>query len=398
MKTIYLFIVSLFLTFNCYSQTGTSYSSPFTSLTQASTVTTAGIYYFNLSGTKFKTYVNNKGWVQVAIDFGGSTGNLPTDTALKTTSRGILKSTVLAKLTETVVVRMSSSDNSFDVATINTTIVNRVINNQTLHRGVLDTTINKSWTGKGSTHMGGGTNVAGSKVFCTTSSGSTLPANIFHPCGDGNSTHWVPSANMHTEITSGPEVSSSIYFQLWVRSAIVVPIKLEYFKATETANKQVALDWKTTTEINNDYFTIERSLNSITWETVAIIKGAGNSESEINYHSIDKKPYNGVSYYRLKQTDLDGKYSYSKIQKIQLKDNVGSAISIYPNPTIGSSEIEGKSEIGAIQVFNFLGENVTSSVKIIVRNKMHVTIDVSLLQKGIYIVKTKNGNLKLFRL
>jgi len=73
------------------------------------------------------------------------------------------------------------------------------------------------------------------------------------------------------------------------------------------------LKWITASETNNDNFTIERSKNSILFDDIGIIKGAGNSSHMIVYTFEDKKPYDGISYYRLKQTDYDGNTTQSVI-------------------------------------------------------------------------------------
>ena len=114
---------------------------PFTSLNQAASVTIAGIYYFNIGSTTFDTYVDANGYVQVAMDFGNGVGNLPQGTSIDNSTRGILSPTVLSTLTEILEVRISSSSGSIDVTTSNSTIISRVQNNNTLHRGAADNAV-----------------------------------------------------------------------------------------------------------------------------------------------------------------------------------------------------------------------------------------------------------------
>jgi hypothetical protein len=87
------------------------------------------------------------------------------------------------------------------------------------------------------------------------------------------------------------------------------PIELIYFKANSIDNR-VQLQWSTASEINNDFFTIERSVDGNNWNILAFIQGAGNSNQELHYKYYDENPLDGISYYRLKQTDFDGKYEY----------------------------------------------------------------------------------------
>ena len=91
-------------------------------------------------------------------------------------------------------------------------------------------------------------------------------------------------------------------------------------------NNQVNLAWTTASETNNDYFTIQKSKDAQIFEDVFVVDGAGNSSTIINYFDIDKSPYTGISYYRLKQTDFDGHVSYSNIVPIEYNPNGESSI------------------------------------------------------------------------
>jgi hypothetical protein len=104
-----------------------------------------------------------------------------------------------------------------------------------------------------------------------------------------------------------------------------LPIELESFSATRN-NKIVDLTWNTLTENNNDYFTIERSLNGIKFEELSKIKGSGNSFTEKKYKLIDENPFSGISYYRLKQTDYNGEFSYFNTVVVESEK---SGISVY---------------------------------------------------------------------
>lgn len=98
-----------------------------------------------------------------------------------------------------------------------------------------------------------------------------------------------------------------------------LPIELIFFSG-KVENNTIDLNWATASEINNDYFTIERSLNAIDFEEALIIDGAGNSSHTIYYSVVDESPLEGTSYYRLKQTDFDGKYEYSKVVPVYFDD------------------------------------------------------------------------------
>jgi len=90
-------------------------------------------------------------------------------------------------------------------------------------------------------------------------------------------------------------------------TATPLPVKLKSFSA-ELINNSVVLKWVTSSEINNDYFTLEQSIDGQTFYEMAKVQGAGNSSAEIQYSNTDDRPISGNSYYRLSQTDFDGKH------------------------------------------------------------------------------------------
>lgn len=94
-----------------------------------------------------------------------------------------------------------------------------------------------------------------------------------------------------------------------------LPVELLSFKA-ELINNEVELNWTTATEINNAFFSLEKSKDGINFIEFASVLGAGNSNEIIDYSYLDEDPYSGLSYYRLKQVDYDGKFEYSDIVSI----------------------------------------------------------------------------------
>ncbi|MBI2269961.1 MAG: T9SS type A sorting domain-containing protein [Bacteroidetes bacterium] len=384
---IFLFI-SLFSTVS-HGQSGSS-GDPFTAVGQTLGVTSAGTYYFNLDGVTFNTYVDINGYVQVAIDFGNGTGDLPAGTSLTTGSRGILNSTVLASLASITEVRISSSTGNVDVVTLNSTIISRVKNNQTLDQGAVDNAINNDWTG---TNAGCFT----CDASCNNGVGN-LHQNIFHPCGNGGGFHWVQSSDAQREIWNSGEVTNETSFHLWVRDAnYPLPIKLLNFRSLAT-DIGVKLMWETASEINNDYFIVERSKDTRRWEYVEKIKGAGNSSELISYTSIDEIPLAGVSYYRLKQTDFDGNYTYSSISSVTTETKLSTPFSLYPNPTNDRVTVQAdKMEMEYVKIFELSGKDVTSLVDISVEGESKAVINLSKLEPGVYWIKSGIGTGKIYK-
>jgi hypothetical protein len=100
----------------------------------------------------------------------------------------------------------------------------------------------------------------------------------------------------------------------------VLPIELLSFTAA-FQNNQILLQWSTGSEINNDYFSLERSINTFDSEVIGYVNGAGNSSQTLHYQFIDQNPLSGITYYRLKQTDFDGSYEYSEWVAVEAQDH-----------------------------------------------------------------------------
>lgn len=135
----------------------------------------------------------------------------------------------------------------------------------------------------------------------------------------------------------------------------LLPVSFLSFEAELIDNRVVQLNWATATEINNDYFTIQRSKDGLIFEDLGTVKGAGNSTNILNYNFLDKEPLTGLSYYRLKQTDFDGQFDYSPIRSIIIAPQID--LEIYPNPLSGVNlKIDGISSLSTFQLFDLSGK------------------------------------------
>lgn len=110
----------------------------------------------------------------------------------------------------------------------------------------------------------------------------------------------------------------------------MLPIELIYFRAEVFGDSEVLLSWRTLSEYNNAYFVIERSKDGILWSERMRLPGLGTTMSGKTYEVKDETPYLGTSYYRLKQVDYDGQYSYSEREVVRILLMEG--VRIYPNP------------------------------------------------------------------
>ncbi len=151
-----------------------------------------------------------------------------------------------------------------------------------------------------------------------------------------------------------------------------LPIELLLFKAQLNDMKTVDLKWVTASETNNDYFTIEKTKDGMIYEKVAEIKGAGNSTEKVLYRAEDKEPYSCYFYYRLKQTDFDGKFVYSDLVALDNSIPKVNNFMIFPNPSPdGNINVDIKGNEGdnvLITITDLFGRTVYSKTVVLTNN------------------------------
>ena len=113
-------------------------------------------------------------------------------------------------------------------------------------------------------------------------------------------------------------------------------VELSHFEAY-LENREVVLKWGTESEVNHDYFTIERSQDGLVFESVLEVKGRGTPNRPMQYRALDENPYSGISFYRLKSTDLDGSFEYSHLEEIRIKQDGNWQMLVFPNPNSGNN-------------------------------------------------------------
>ena len=167
-----------------------------------------------------------------------------------------------------------------------------------------------------------------------------------------------------------------------------LPIELLSFTAQYKA-PFVNLDWSTQTEINNDFFTLERSANGWNYLSIGTVRGAGNSTMTLFYHSVDERPLSGVSYYRLKQTDFDGQFSYSLPVAVRITDK--KSFSVYPTIV----DLEHHRLFVRSPENNFSVSLHTDTGKEVLLHPFNsdnlVTIDLPILAKGVYFLTCRSA-------
>jgi hypothetical protein len=167
-----------------------------------------------------------------------------------------------------------------------------------------------------------------------------------------------------------------------------LPVSLIAFNA-KPGLANVYLTWQTVSEVNNDFFTVEKSQEGNSFEKVITVKGKGNSTVQSFYESTDEAPYTGSSYYRLKQTDFNGRYTYSETVEVNFTRKFEAFIS--PNPLLDDQDLILKYESGfneqlSISISNDIGITVFSGVYRIEQNENKIALKTSFLKNGLYFI------------
>ena len=198
--------------------------------------------------------------------------------------------------------------------------------------------------------------------------------------------------------TSLPAGSGAYYVFDNFSVTSTLPVTFQNFTATKKDNA-ILLDWATGSEQNNRGFEVQRSSNGKEWSFLSSIKSKavnGNSHSKLEYSYVDDMPVNGNNFYRLKQTDLDGRSEYSSVKQLTF-DAV--KLTYYPNPVESALFVTGLKQIATLQLFNAHGHLVRTMPAHSQSSKL---VDMTGLPSGTYILKaTGNGgestNYKIMR-
>lgn len=193
-----------------------------------------------------------------------------------------------------------------------------------------------------------------------------------------------------TTLASGVRAVNTIRYYIEdvvVAPIILLPMELTNFEANCDASN-VSITWSTLSELNNDYFEIERSENGFDFESIATIPRNKNKSNLLDYHWIDGQPLHGTAYYRIKQNDIDGHFSYSEIAAVTC-DLSEQAIGIFPNPFDQNVNLRFWNPIeedGRLRVMDCTGRVVYEQVL----QAQSQAVDLAIGQKltaGVYYIK-----------
>jgi len=166
-----------------------------------------------------------------------------------------------------------------------------------------------------------------------------------------------------------------------------LPVKLLSFTA-EIEQNHVQLEWSTASELNNDYFNVEHSFDGINFTSVQKILGAGNSANTLHYTTNHYTSFKGKSYYRLKQTDYDGKISYSDMVSVEFNDNL--IFDIYPNPFSGEATFHTSAALRNARLMIYNSQQLVKQIDGI--SDQTFTFNRENLSSGLYWIKLVQEN------
>jgi pectate lyase len=179
---------------------------------------------------------------------------------------------------------------------------------------------------------------------------------------------------------------------------VIIPVELNSFKAFAMGN-EVHIEWTTGSEVNNNGWDIELKKQNLNWKKIGFVEGIGNSAVSNVYTFTDNNiKENGKYYYRIKQLDFDGSFSYSN--EVEVDINRAAAFDLaqnYPNPfnpaTVINYQIPNKEKVSLI-VYDVLGNQVKVLVdEIKDAGSYQVNFDAGILATGVYMYRLKSGNL-----
>jgi hypothetical protein len=185
------------------------------------------------------------------------------------------------------------------------------------------------------------------------------------------------ASNAATLVVDGIRVSNS-----WANGPL--PVTLASFSGL-FFDGSTHLNWATSSETNNKGFAVERSLNGENFEEIGFVKGAGNSSRLVNYQFVDANMASPIAYYRLKQTDFDGKFEYSETLTVTADD---AQIEVTPNPFVETISIAANNQDQLVfaEIIDITGKVKTSST-----GMGNLTLDTKDLNQGVYFIRVNHG-------
>lgn len=172
--------------------------------------------------------------------------------------------------------------------------------------------------------------------------------------------------------------------------ATSLPIELSIFEAQVISEEEVEVSWRTALEIDAEFFAIERSADGANFDTIGEIGAEGRPSS---YDFTDDNPIKGVSYYRLKQFENNGRFTYSSVEKVEIESKIIKSVRLSPNPTRLNSFVNltaYEDSFATLQVLSMQGMVHRAESIEIKKGFNKFPVDAARLSAGIYVVSLIN--------
>jgi FG-GAP-like repeat/Secretion system C-terminal sorting domain len=181
----------------------------------------------------------------------------------------------------------------------------------------------------------------------------------------------------------------------WFVPTILLPVEDLQFQGQQL-ERRIDLFWTTQSEINNDYFNVERSIDGQAFEYIGSVDGAGNTIDQTQYALTDSSPNLGMNYYRLRQVDYNGDYEYSNVIAFEYNGNRNDQfISVIPNPSNGSSRVlfnSTKKGSSSLIIYNSVGKVIFTESTFAQKGLNVIELNLEDISKGIYHISLQIEN------
>ena len=206
----------------------------------------------------------------------------------------------------------------------------------------------------------------------------TTQADPFFPFADTKNTTVADSGTYIltvTELRNGCEDIASV-------GIVILPVEWLNIKAVQV-NSKVEVQWSTASEINCDYYTVQK-LNDLTsqWNDLGDVSGRGFTNNITSYNFVDPNPTNGVNFYRIVQYDYNGEKHTSEVVFVVNGNETNGSLSVYPNPSNGSIEINGATKVSKVILYDMFGRVILTQNQ--VENNL---VDLTDIAAGTYYLK-----------
>lgn len=167
----------------------------------------------------------------------------------------------------------------------------------------------------------------------------------------------------------------------WALANLNAPLPVDWLYFNATLEKDIVhLNWATASEVNNDFFLVERSKNMQDAEVIEKVEGVGNSSTVTVYETKDMKPFTNTSYYRIRQVDQDGTEEFTNWVAIYRKEGSGVSVVVGPNPTSDFIDVSGLTSPFQLMLYDATGKLILHHEKINVAE----SINIAHLPVGVY--------------